>query len=246
MNVFSVKGNATNLSLHSETTFTGCRREQFELVPSGQEHLDTKVQVKEQLGAESLLYFKATANAQLVTNGFCNNTTANGSTIGLRIPESALISLTCLAKPCSEITMVFYLKVSVPEYSLPTNLNGVELVIFNFDGFIDNSEVVSTGTLHDTLAEFGSALDLEDVRAHFLGTSLKIINAYFEEHKLNLQSADFAKVWQSRLLSAFGKLLKAIPNILDVLFHLLKQNIRFCVASSGSLERIDVAIHLRV
>lgn len=90
MNVFAPEGNVNNLPVHGQAAFIGCRPEHFEVVPSGQGHLETTVRVKEQLGGESLLYLSTSSNAQLVAKVSGDDTTANGAEIGLRIPENRL------------------------------------------------------------------------------------------------------------------------------------------------------------
>lgn len=121
-------------------------------------------------------------------------------------------------------------------------LRDVDLVIFDFDGVIADSEVLSLGTLRDTLADFGIFQDLDEVRARFLGTSLKTISAYVSEHSPNGQAAQFGQSWQSRLFDKFRDDLTPMPNIMDVLEKLGACGIRHCVASSSSFERIAISM----
>lgn len=118
----------------------------------------------------------------------------------------------------------------------------VDLVIFDFDGVIADSEVLSLGTLRDTLAQFGIERDLDDVRAQFLGTSLKTINAYVAKHSCHGQPAQFAQAWQSLLFDKLRQELVPIPSIVEVLGGLGARNIPHCVASSSSFERIALSM----
>lgn len=90
MNVFAPEGSVSDLPLHDATAFIGCRPEHFDVVRSGEGHIETTVRVKEQLGGESLLYLNTSGNAQLVAKVSGDDTTANGDEIGLRIPENRL------------------------------------------------------------------------------------------------------------------------------------------------------------
>lgn len=121
-------------------------------------------------------------------------------------------------------------------------LAGVELVIFDFDGVIADSEVLSLGTLRDALADYGLDWPLAEVRACFLGKSLRTITSYVAEHSPRSDAACFADAWQTKLFAEFRKHLEPMPGVLNWIAHLRTEGIAFCIASSSSFERIAVAL----
>lgn len=124
----------------------------------------------------------------------------------------------------------------------PRTLDGVDLVIFDFDGVIADSEVLSLGTLQNALADHGLRLPLEEVRRLFLGSSLATISQFVAQNSPDGTATGFANTWQERLFDQFRAELKPIPMILPLLDWLTDQGIRYCVASSSSFERIGVAL----
>ena len=121
-------------------------------------------------------------------------------------------------------------------------LKETKCVIFDFDGVIADSEPLSLGTLRDTLADFGLDLPIGEVRSLFLGKSLKTIEAYLSKHGPKGASAGFSSAWQTDLFEKFRAELYAIPGLVDLLDALKRQNLTYCVASSSSFERLEVAL----
>lgn len=121
-------------------------------------------------------------------------------------------------------------------------LDGVELVIFDFDGVIADSEVLSLGTLRDALADCGLPMPLEQVRALFLGTSLASILEYTARHGAEGASDGFTDRWQNALYGRLRNELKPMTSILPFLDGLKERGIRHCVASSSSFERIRLSL----
>ena len=90
MNVFDASEELRDLNLAEAASFIGCRPEHFELVPSGQGHIDATVRVKEQLGGESLLYLGTSNGSQVVARVDGDDPTDSGDVVGLRIPMQRL------------------------------------------------------------------------------------------------------------------------------------------------------------
>lgn len=122
------------------------------------------------------------------------------------------------------------------------SLDGIQLVIFDFDGVVADSEVLSLGTLQTALKEFGLPLALDEVRSKFLGSSLATISAYVAAHSPSRSDNGFSQAWQSRLFAAFRDSLSPIPGIVSLLERLKARNIAYCVASSSSFERLGIAL----
>lgn len=124
----------------------------------------------------------------------------------------------------------------------PYRLDGVRLVLFDFDGVVADSEVISLGTLRETLAEFGMSLEPQEVRQRFLGTSLATISARVAEECPGHSADGFGAAWQARLYAQFRASLRPVPHVVDLLDWLTASGTAYCVASSSTFERIGVAL----
>ena len=124
---------------------------------------------------------------------------------------------------------------------MPGLFEDIELVIFDFDGVIADSEVLSLTTLQSALRSFGIDLTLEDTRKLFLGTSLETIQSYVRSHSTE-NHTDFALFWETILFDRFRTELKPVPLVTNFLERLDRANLKYCIASSGTLERIGVAL----
>jgi HAD superfamily hydrolase (TIGR01509 family) len=120
-------------------------------------------------------------------------------------------------------------------------LDRTALVLFDFDGVVADSEIISLATLQAALADFGLRLSLEETRARFLGTSLRRITSYLEAHGTG-GAEGFAAHWQGALFARFQEALRPVPHVLEALDVLEARAIPFCIASSGTFERIHLAL----
>ena len=78
-----------------------------------------------------------------------------------------------------------------------------DLVIFDCDGVLIDSEIISAKMLVDELAKLGVTIDLDYVALHFLGRSYPtVMNQIRKEFGLNLP-ADFEDEYRQRLMAAF-------------------------------------------
>jgi len=120
----------------------------------------------------------------------------------------------------------------------------VDLVIFDFDGVIADSEVVSLSSLQVALNDFGVNLNLSEMQQRFLGKSINQIEA--EAHTLNPNAKweGFHTYWHALLFKRFVTELAPIPGVIDLLDRLGALRIPYCIASGGSLERISFALEV--
>ncbi|MEL6640286.1 MAG: HAD family phosphatase [Pseudomonadota bacterium] len=121
-------------------------------------------------------------------------------------------------------------------------MDGVDLVIFDFDGVVVDSEAISLSTLRSALLECGVAMSADQVRDTFLGKSKTSIFAFLEAQHSRAQFNEFSEIWETMLFAQFRSNLQAIPEIRNFLNALEDREIQFCIASSGSSARIDVAL----
>jgi HAD superfamily hydrolase (TIGR01509 family) len=118
-------------------------------------------------------------------------------------------------------------------------MRDVDLIIFDCDGVLVDSELLSCGCLAEELTRAGIEIDLAGVLVRFLGRSLASVAAYYEEMLGRPMPADFRDHLRRRVRESFARSLRAIPDIETVLSTLQQP---FCLASSSDLERIDFSL----
>ena len=117
----------------------------------------------------------------------------------------------------------------------------VNLIIFDCDGVIADSEVLSAEVLIDQLAGLGIAVTAEDVRRDFLGRSFPTVAASIRTRFARDLPADFEATYRSRLLARFEAGLTATPGFPDMLAALDRP---VCVATSSSPPRVARTLSL--
>ncbi|MBI1171425.1 HAD-IA family hydrolase [bacterium] len=109
-----------------------------------------------------------------------------------------------------------------------------DLVIFDCDGVLIDSEIISARMLVEELAGMGVSIDLDYVGRHFLGRSYPTVMAQIRrEFGLDLPP-EFEDQYRSRLMAAFETGLRVMPGVTQVLHDLA---LPWCVATSSSPKR---------
>lgn len=110
----------------------------------------------------------------------------------------------------------------------------VGLVIFDCDGVLIDSEMISARMLVTELAKLGLWIDLDYVSRHFLGRSYPVVmETIRSEFGLDLPP-EFEATYRENLLAAFGRELRVMPGAADLMAALA---VPFCVATSSSPRR---------
>ncbi|SPH17102.1 6-phosphogluconate phosphatase [Defluviimonas aquaemixtae] len=117
----------------------------------------------------------------------------------------------------------------------------MELVIFDCDGVLADSEVISAHVLIEELAREGIAIDFGYVRRHFLGRSFPTVAKMIREDLDRPLPADFEMRYRNRLLKRFETELRPTSGVVEVLDAL---NVAACVATSSSPERVSRTLEL--
>ena len=111
----------------------------------------------------------------------------------------------------------------------------VSLVIFDCDGVLVDSELLSAGILIEEVAAQGVTLTQSYVRDNFLGRSFPTVAQIIRDRFALVLPATFEAVYRARLLERFGTDLRTTPGILDLLPQLTCPR---CVATSSSPPRV--------
>ncbi|MEU5580497.1 HAD family hydrolase [Streptomyces huasconensis] len=115
-----------------------------------------------------------------------------------------------------------------------------DLVIFDNDGVLVDSEPISNKLLAGYLTELGHPTSYEDSLRDYMGGALHRVHDLVWERSGQRLPVDFDEVFHARVFSAFERELKPVAGAVEVLEELAGDGVAYCLASSGSHERIRV------
>ncbi|HMM91567.1 HAD family hydrolase [Bradyrhizobium sp.] len=114
-----------------------------------------------------------------------------------------------------------------------------DLIIFDCDGVLVDSEVISCRAHAETLTRHGYPITPEQVFHRFLGRSTKQANVEVEAELGRPLPDDFHLQLQQTLYRTFETDLEAVPHIHAALDAITQP---VCVASSGSHQRMQISL----
>ncbi|WFU16814.1 HAD family hydrolase [Bradyrhizobium sp. CB3481] len=114
-----------------------------------------------------------------------------------------------------------------------------DLIIFDCDGVLVDSEVISCRAHAETLTRHGYPITSEQVFHRFLGRSTKQANSEVEAELGRPLPDDFHLQLQDTLYRTFEADLEAVPHIHEALDAITQP---VCVASSGSHQRMQISL----
>mgnify|MGYP002353591305 CR=1 FL=1 len=109
-----------------------------------------------------------------------------------------------------------------------------DLVIFDCDGVLIDSEIISARMLIAELGLLGVAIDLDYVARHFLGRSYPTVMKVIRNDFGVTLPPDFEDHYRQRLLATFETDLQVMPHVAGILGAM---QTRWCVATSSSPGR---------
>ncbi|MER5796502.1 HAD family hydrolase [Streptomyces sp. NPDC001980] len=115
-----------------------------------------------------------------------------------------------------------------------------DLVIFDNDGVLVDSEPISNRLLAAYLTELGHPTSYEDSIRDYMGSAMHRVHDLVLERTGQRLPDDFDDVFHGRVFAAFEEELKPVSGVAGVLEQLAADGVPYCVASSGSHERIRV------
>ncbi|GAB2781276.1 HAD family hydrolase [Streptomyces chlorus] len=115
-----------------------------------------------------------------------------------------------------------------------------DLVIFDNDGVLVDSEPLSNRLLAGYLTELGHPTSYDDSIRDYMGSAMHRVHDLVEERTGQRLPDDFDDVFHARVFAAFERELKPVAGAVEVLETLAADGVPYCVASSGSHERIRV------
>ncbi|MFF6887217.1 HAD family hydrolase [Streptomyces sp. NPDC012421] len=115
-----------------------------------------------------------------------------------------------------------------------------DLVIFDNDGVLVDSEPLSNRLLAGYLTELGHPTTYEDSLRDYMGAAIHRVHDLVRERTGERLPEDFDYTFHTRVFAAFQAELEPVEGAEDVLKRLTAAGVPYCVASSGSHERIRV------
>lgn len=115
---------------------------------------------------------------------------------------------------------------------------GYDLVIFDNDGVLLDSEPLANRILAGYLTELGHPTSYDESLRDYMGSAVHRVHDLVFERTGERLPADFDETLLARTCAAFERELKPVPGVEDVLGALTASGVAYCLASSGSHERI--------
>jgi len=119
-----------------------------------------------------------------------------------------------------------------------------ELVIFDNDGVLVDSEPIANRVLAALLTESGFPTTVEDSIRRYMGGTLDRVGDMVRADTGRELPADFAARYRERLKAAFERELRPVPGMPDLLAALAERGTPFCVASSSPRDRLRLALRV--
>lgn len=117
-----------------------------------------------------------------------------------------------------------------------------DLVIFDCDGVLVDTESAANTVLARWLTQAGLPMTMAQSRARFMGRNMgSVRDIVLTEDGIDL-GADFAERWRNALPETFAGGVPAISGIREVLDALDAAAIRYCVASSGTVDKMHLTL----
>ena len=116
-----------------------------------------------------------------------------------------------------------------------------ELIIFDCDGVLIDSEVISARQLIHELSGYGVDMDMAFVSRHFLGRSYPVVLQEVRDRWGVQLPERFEADYRARLLAAFERDLQLMPGIVELLTDL---RLPYCLATSSSPERMRRSLQI--
>ena len=115
-------------------------------------------------------------------------------------------------------------------------------IIFDFDGVIADSEVLSNTVLAEIVTELGKATTVEDAYRDYMGKRFHEVIAAIEKAVGRAPPPSFGEHYQGRTLERFRRELAPIAGVREFIAKFV--DLSRCIASSSSPDRLAVCLEV--
>jgi len=117
-----------------------------------------------------------------------------------------------------------------------------ELVIFDCDGVLVDTENLANRRLAEWLSQAGFQTTFEYCRKNFSGRSMASVQKEIEAVTAVRLGADFVERWNAGLPDLFARGVEAIPHVRDFIEKVRAAGIAYCVASSARISKMHITL----
>ncbi|MFC0245524.1 HAD family hydrolase [Falsochrobactrum ovis] len=114
-----------------------------------------------------------------------------------------------------------------------------DLVIFDCDGVLVDSEIISCGAVAEVLTRHGVPTELDDALRSFLGRPASVVTDAFTQQTKKPVPDTFVSSWREHLFARFERELVAVKGIRSAIEAIPLPR---CVASSSDEERLQISL----
>ena len=120
----------------------------------------------------------------------------------------------------------------------------LQLVIFDCDGVLVDSEVISNDVLARSLTEQGLPTTLAQSRRDYQGLLLAEIDSRAQAKLGRPLAQDWLQRYERDRAAVFRRELRAVPGVAEAVRRIKAAGVRVCVASQGKLEKTRLSLEL--
>lgn len=117
-----------------------------------------------------------------------------------------------------------------------------DLVIFDCDGVLVDSEAIANATLAAALSEWGLAITGAEARARWIGRSMKSVAIELRAELGDRLPDGWLEEVEARDFALFRERLEAVPHVRGAVEAVQAAGLATCVASSGSHAKMEVTL----